>query len=106
MNMVEFCYWLQGYFELARDSRLTRNKLSVIKRYLDQLTGEKIEFIKWLENVCKYVEITNNEAIPIEHFSDTIQFNLSLVFHHVVDDSYEGITREERHRVHEEGLGD
>lgn len=104
MNVVQFCYWLQGYFEIARNPSLNKERLLIIKKHLIGIEGEKIEFTVWLEQLCHYIEKTHNQVIPIEEFSLIIQSSLASIFYHVVDDSYEGISREERHRVHEEGL--
>lgn len=34
MKASEFCYWLQGYFELAQTNHVTRDQVDVIKRHL------------------------------------------------------------------------
>lgn len=35
MRTSEFCYWLQGYFELSGDKALNERKVEVIKRHLN-----------------------------------------------------------------------
>lgn len=35
MTPQEFCYWLQGFFELADPQRLTEKQVQVIEQHLD-----------------------------------------------------------------------
>ena len=35
MNEREFCYWLQGYFELTRTKTLTLAQIQIIKDHLN-----------------------------------------------------------------------
>lgn len=34
MTALEFCYWLQGYFELGGDTKLTEDQVKMIKQHL------------------------------------------------------------------------
>ena len=34
MNEVQFCYWLNGYFELSNSNELTPEQVVVIKEHL------------------------------------------------------------------------
>ncbi len=40
MNEINFCYWLQGFFELTGKERLTSDQVRMIKEHL-QLVFEK-----------------------------------------------------------------
>ena len=35
MKYTEFCYWLQGFFELAGVQTLSEEQVEIIKRHLD-----------------------------------------------------------------------
>ncbi len=105
MTSFQFCYWLQGYFEIARNPCLDFRKLLFIKRRLATVEGERGAFINWLSEVCDYIERTRNCSVPIEEFFPLIQSSLSSVFLHVIDDSYE-IDKEERLKVHGADLHD
>lgn len=35
MTYIEFCYWLQGFFELANPQTLTSEQIQVVKNHLD-----------------------------------------------------------------------
>lgn len=60
MKAVEFCYWLQGYFEIhGREDSLTEEQVSMIKRHLalvfkheiDQSYGDSTDELKLLQEV-------------------------------------------------------
>jgi hypothetical protein len=34
MTEREFCFWLNGYFELSRNRRLTKKQVEIIKEHL------------------------------------------------------------------------
>jgi len=37
MEAVNFCYWLQGYFELSKTSTLTTEQVDTIKNHLNMV---------------------------------------------------------------------
>lgn len=37
-----FCYWLQGYFELTNSNNITKDQLKVIKEHLDLVLNNSI----------------------------------------------------------------
>ena len=106
MNEIQFCYWLQGYFEIAPNPQLTEGKFNIIKYYLYTITEERLPFIAWLKAVCSYLEITNNQAVTLADFVPAIQASLNAVFYHVIDSSYTSISREDRLHIHHEGMHD
>jgi len=40
-NERDFCYWLQGYFELTNTTRLTDNQTEIIKDHLNLVFDKK-----------------------------------------------------------------
>lgn len=40
MTHREFCYWLQGFFEVMQPKTLTKEQVSAIKSKLDETFGE------------------------------------------------------------------
>jgi hypothetical protein len=38
MTPVEFCYWLQGFFELSKATEVTSEQMEVINNHLDMVT--------------------------------------------------------------------
>lgn len=87
MTAVEFCYWLQGYFEVtgdepARHGGLTTRQEEIIARHLQlvqKVDGEHDNaFVAWLGL---------GPTMPPEH---KIRRMLAGQFRHVIDPSYHG----------------
>ncbi|MGJ3494686.1 hypothetical protein ACR9PT_08910 [Piscirickettsia salmonis] len=104
MDNKGFCYWLQGYFEIAYDGYLNKDKLVVIENQLSMIVVDKGKFTLWLSHVCNYIREVGYSQKTIDVFTPVIKESLSNVFRHVIDNSYIGIDRKTRHKVHEEGL--
>lgn len=43
MKSVEFCYWLQGFFEVANPKSVSDEQLDMIKRHLDLVFIHEID---------------------------------------------------------------
>lgn len=43
MKSVEFCYWLQGLFELAKPEALTAEQTAMVKKHLDMVFIHEID---------------------------------------------------------------
>tara|TARA_Y100001951_G_C11262621_1_gene253470 strand:+ start:156 stop:383 length:228 start_codon:yes stop_codon:yes gene_type:complete len=43
MNAIDFCFWLQGYFELAGDSELSAGQAKKVKEHLDLVFVREID---------------------------------------------------------------
>jgi hypothetical protein len=43
MKSVDFCYWLQGLFELAEPTQLNARQTELIKRHLDMVFAHEID---------------------------------------------------------------
>lgn len=43
MNSVDFCYWLQGYFEISGATDITEEQLAVIKNHLNLVFKHEID---------------------------------------------------------------
>lgn len=43
MKSVEFCYWLQGLFELGKPTSLTAEQTDLVKRHLDMVFVHEID---------------------------------------------------------------
>ena len=46
MNSVDFCYWLQGYFELSEATTLTANQVDLIIKHLNLVFKHEIDPIR------------------------------------------------------------
>ena len=91
MRTNEFCYWLQGYFELGGDT-LTTEQIAIVKAHVDlvfkylqkakltpDMTVESIRFCYWLADEALYEGTPDIQAIKSE---------LNKCFLHEIDQTY------------------
>jgi hypothetical protein len=57
MKSVDFCYWLQGLFELAEPEKLNERQTELIKRHLNMVFQHEIDDL--YENKEKLNKIHN-----------------------------------------------
>lgn len=88
MTNQEFCYWLQGYFEISRESSLNERKVLLIASQLEKITEPLGIFTGWLQEVILYFEKLNYQTETLRCFTDLIKSNLNSIFFHVIDNSY------------------
>lgn len=90
MRANEFCYWLQGYFEICEAQGSSAAVLDVralecVRRHLNLVKeadpNHANVFVAWLSEWIKGVQVTDTE--DIRRF-------LAAQFHHVIDPSYGG----------------
>lgn len=43
MTSRDFCYWLQGYFEIAGDGILTENQVAIVRKHLALVFKHEID---------------------------------------------------------------
>jgi hypothetical protein len=43
MTSRDFCFWLQGYFELTKDEGLTNEQVELVRRHLDLVFKHEID---------------------------------------------------------------
>lgn len=48
MNPREFCYWLQGFFEVVQPKSLTKDQVAAIKEKLDESLEDPMKALKAL----------------------------------------------------------
>lgn len=89
MTNQEFCYWLQGYFEIVGESVLTEKKLQLIDIVLKNIREPLGVFTQWLFQVIRFLETQQFSKPLIVLFLPEIQNRLNSIFFHVIDDSYD-----------------
>jgi len=90
MKATEFCYWLQGLFELVQPKVLTTPQIECIKRHLalseaikdDDSPKLVKEFTAWLRTSLEWMD----PSVP-DHVHK-VQFKLDQCFAHVIDKNY------------------
>jgi len=58
MTTDNFLYWIQGYFELEKPSKIDEDKIAMIQEHI-LLVTHKNEFINWLQGFLEAVTITD-----------------------------------------------
>ena len=43
MNTIDFCFWLQGYFEINGKAEITREQAKIIKNHLNLVFKHEID---------------------------------------------------------------
>ncbi|KTD66233.1 hypothetical protein [Legionella shakespearei] len=102
----DFCYWLQGYFEIDENAFLDQIKISLILDKLQTVSEPWGDFNRWLnEELHLLTHIKEDSELMAEH-TLSIKQNLAVLFEHVIDDSYDTpYTKEHLKSVHD-GLND
>lgn len=66
MNSIDFCFWLQGKFELDNSDSLTENQVKIIKNHLNLVFKHEIDPLR--ESQTTATKHTLNTA----HGNDTL----------------------------------
>ena len=43
MNSIDFCYWLQGYFEISGTTELTKEQSAIVQNHLNLVFVHEID---------------------------------------------------------------
>lgn len=89
MTNQTFCYWLQGYFEISRKIILTKEKIHLINQQLSLISGPLGDYTQWLKELLLYLQNQKYRQALLDYFLFDIREQLNLLFHHVIDNSYE-----------------
>jgi hypothetical protein len=63
MNTIDFCYWLQGYFEVSGDTEISSEKVEIIKNHLDLVFKHEIDPLRESETTTP-TEVLNQAHSP------------------------------------------
>lgn len=85
----DFCYWLQGYFEITVKPVLNQYRIQQISEKLDIITEPLGDYTHWLFCVLSYIEDNDYDSLIIQQYQPHIMENLNLIFLHVIDNSYD-----------------
>ena len=98
----QFCYWLQGYFEISRDAHLIKETVLIIDCQLKKIKEPLGHFTQWLFELTTYLADQNFDMDLIIFFTPVVKDQLNSVFYHVIDNSYDTlVSHEERKRIHD-----
>ena len=69
MNSIDFCFWLQGAFELSDTDRLTDEQVRIIKNHLNLVFVHEIDPLREKETTATKEKLNNaHNGIPSEIF--------------------------------------
>ena len=91
MKATEFCYWLQGAFELTGLSAFTDGQLKCIRKHLELVlatdqTGQPpmaVSFCSWLRGVVDFISAEDGKHTL------AVQSRLHGCFEHAIDHGYQ-----------------
>lgn len=85
MKSIEFCYWLQGLFELNTPIEINANQTALIRKHLkmvfvhEKQTSQHFDFCKGLNGYLNYSDV---QAIDSQ-VTERLKIKLSGLFVHV-----------------------
>lgn len=104
----DFCYWLQGYFEISKEPLcFTKIQIQLIEKRLQKITEPLWPLLSWLVEVCDYCRLQQYKPETLACFLPRAQNTLARIFLHVIDNSYEtDVSSEERQKIHDRKFSD
>lgn len=96
MHEFQFCYWLQGLFEILHPEHLDTNQVNCIKQHLELVEHKNGQFCNWFEGFIdsRGIEPWNNSTIS------KVQERLSNEFRTIIDPSYPPEIQEQLYTAH------
>jgi hypothetical protein len=70
MNSIDFCYWLQGYFEVADPNVIPESQLNIIKNHLNLVFKHEIDPLRESQTTTPAEEL--NHVHNGGHDNDTL----------------------------------
>ncbi len=67
MNSIDFCYWLQGYFEVSKAEDLTPEQTEIVKSHLDLVFKHEIDPLRESETDTPAAELNAAHYSGIAH---------------------------------------
>ena len=87
MTNQEFCYWLQGYFEIAKIKTLTKEQVLLINGSLKKINEPLGYFTTWLADILSFVISKQYHQGLMSFLLVEIINRLNTVFDHVIDNN-------------------
>ena len=92
MKAVEFCYWLQGAFELADLLSWTQTHVQCVAKHValvkatDQAQQPQacVDFVDWLTVALDFIPTSSGNSAQVR----TIRERLNKLFEHAIDPLY------------------
>lgn len=102
MTNQQFCYWLQGFFEISKNISLNKEKILLINGSLMKINEPLGFFTKWLSELIELFVDQDCRLPLLEYFLPDIRYRLSFIFYHVIDNSYDtSMSHVESKKIHD-----
>jgi hypothetical protein len=102
LSNKQFCYWLQGFFEISEENLITKEQIILINNKLQMINEKYGQYTRWLKEVIELTLKHGATKDQIGFFNNSIRDNLNKVFMHVIDNSYETkIDQETLQNIHD-----
>ncbi len=101
---IEFCYWLQGHYEIGQDNRLSQKLICAMLFELSHIAEPLGPFTQWLAKVLLYIVAHDFQQEHLTRFAPLIESHLNDVFMHVIDNSYDTTySQQALNNIHQSG---
>lgn len=84
MTNKEFCYWLQGYFEITKKHSFTEERVRVIHYRLNNIIEPFGEFTQWLSEVLLFFSEQQYDQHFLDYLLPKVANRLNDLFDHLV----------------------
>jgi len=85
MTNILFCYWLQGYYEIASAPTLELFHVRLIEKNLATITEPLWPEVQWLKNTCAYCAKLDYKQETLNFILPLLQQCLNASFYHYID---------------------
>jgi hypothetical protein len=98
---ILFCYWLQGYFEIAAHAPLDESIVRAIERKIAAIEETLTPGMLWMQKVCSYLRHIGFKADTLEYFRPLMEQYLNSMFYHYLENTLMKIyTLDELEQIH------
>ena len=100
MTNKEFCYWLQGFFEISKSPSFTSERVAIIRVTLKSITEPLGFFTSWLLKIIVFLE-EDYDQVFADYLCPEVGGQLNALFYHVIDNTYDTPFTPERKKIHD-----
>ncbi|MDP1603399.1 MAG: hypothetical protein Q8M03_09060 [Legionella sp.] len=101
MTNILFCYWLQGYFEIAVHSPLNGFIVLSIERKIATIEEPLAPGIQWMQKICSYLRRMDFKQETLDYFKPLMEQYLNAMFYHYLENTLLKVyTLDELEQIH------
>lgn len=87
MKAIEFCYWLQGLFEIHDVAELNAKQVNLINKHLEMVfvhEKEQSKHLDFCKNLSGYIKFSNMTILNMS-VTNRVKNALNDLFEHVIE---------------------